>query len=387
MGNTLKRTLLTLFLLVGAFYLNFLSRIIFSPLLSHIESDFSLSHAQAGTFFFVITCGYFLALVGLFLLSSRLSYKAFIVISMAGSGASLLLLIFSSQLFLACIAFFLLGLFAGFYLPAAVATISSIMPPSHLGKGFSLHELSPNLAFLTAPFLVSLLISKLSWREIVLLIAFFDFVCAFSYFYWGVSAKIVVSEVKFRDWLNMVSKRKFWFLTLLFSCGVIGTLGVYSVLPVFLLEEHGFSLMDANLLLFYSRFLPLLAALAGGVLADKFGNWRTIALVLFLSGTLIALVGISSEHIKTVVIVQAMVAVGFFPAAFSLVSSSVPGHLKSVMVALVVAFSFVFGGGVTPAFITWMADADLFSTAFVVLGSFIVAVSCLVVFVYGRSAK
>jgi NNP family nitrate/nitrite transporter-like MFS transporter len=40
-----------------------------------------------------------------------------------------------------------LGFAAGFYLPSAIATITSLVDKRHWGKAIAIHELAPNLAF------------------------------------------------------------------------------------------------------------------------------------------------------------------------------------------------------------------------------------------------
>ncbi|MGD8947416.1 MAG: hypothetical protein PVI62_12185, partial [Desulfobacterales bacterium] len=53
-----------LFLLTTIFFLNFISRIILAPLIPTIETDLDLSHAEAGSLFLFISCGYFATLIG-----------------------------------------------------------------------------------------------------------------------------------------------------------------------------------------------------------------------------------------------------------------------------------------------------------------------------------
>ena len=55
-------------------------------------------------------------------------------------------------------------------------------------------------------------------------------------------------------------------MVLLFSTGITGTLGVYSILPMFLVSEHGMSEQSANMLVGLSRSTTLITAFLGGVL-------------------------------------------------------------------------------------------------------------------------
>ena len=50
-----------IFFLAFLFFLNFLSRVIFSPLLPLIKDEFTLSISQSGSLFFFISSGYFIS--------------------------------------------------------------------------------------------------------------------------------------------------------------------------------------------------------------------------------------------------------------------------------------------------------------------------------------
>src|SRR5262245_63376079 len=68
------------------FLINFIARIILSPLLPTIEKELGISHGEAGSFFFFISSGYVIALLGSGFLSCRSSYRISIVISIACVG-------------------------------------------------------------------------------------------------------------------------------------------------------------------------------------------------------------------------------------------------------------------------------------------------------------
>ena len=68
------------------FLINFIARIILSPLLPTIEKELGISHGQAGSFFFLISAGYVIGLLGSGFLASRSSHRITIVISTAGVG-------------------------------------------------------------------------------------------------------------------------------------------------------------------------------------------------------------------------------------------------------------------------------------------------------------
>ncbi len=370
--------LFSLLLLSGIFFLNFFSRIFFAPLLPELEQNLGLSHGQAGLFFFIISCGYFLSLSGSGFVSARIGHKQAIVLSMAGTGFALALLSLVTSLPILRLSFFLLGLSAGMYLPSAITTISTLFEHPKWGRAFGVHELAPNLSFLTAPLYVALLLPHMSWQQTVQILTFFVFLAAGLYGIFGCSLKEKPAPPDLSLCRKLIGRLEFWIMIILFSLGITGTLGIYSILPTFLVSEHNFSEQAANLLVGTSRLPTLATALAGGFLADHFGNRQTISLVLLCTGVATILLGQGQELIKFYVFLQPVIAVCFFPAAFALLSHIGPIETRSVIISFTVPLSFVLGGGVIPAFITGMADNDHFSAAILLTGGLIATGSLLV---------
>ena len=56
--SSLKSHIGSLLLMTGVFYLNFISRIILTPLMPTIERELEIGHAEAGSLFFLISLGY-----------------------------------------------------------------------------------------------------------------------------------------------------------------------------------------------------------------------------------------------------------------------------------------------------------------------------------------
>jgi len=70
-------------------------------------------------------------------------------------------------------------------------------------------------------------------------------------------------------------------MVVLFTLGVGGTLGVYSMLPLFLVDIHGIPQAQANSLITMSRILTLPMPLFIGWVSDRVGLKPTLSAVLF----------------------------------------------------------------------------------------------------------
>ena len=367
-----KPVLPSLLLLTSIFFLNFFARVIFSPLLPTIEKSLALSHSKAGTIFLIISCGYFVSLLGSGLISSKIGHKNTIVCSMFFISASLLLIASLTSFLHLQPAFFLLGLGAGIYLPSAIATITELFTHAHWGKAFAIHELAPNLAFLTAPLCSSLLLSQLHWQHTILILAGTSFIAGSLYHYFGRGKKILGTPPNISLCLTILKQRNFLILTILFALGISSTIGIFNILPLFLVTNHALSLEDANLLVGLSRILTLGTALLGGWLADRFGNRKTIACVLLMTGLTTSVIGLTDGHLLvTSIFLQPLLAVCFFPAGFALLSQLSVPSARNVVISLAVPLAFLIGGGLLPALITAMADIGMFDTGIILTGMFI----------------
>ena len=113
-----------IFFLVEIFFLNFMSRIILSPLLPIVEKDLKIGHEEAGSLFFLISFGYCIMLFGSSFVSSRLNHRRTIILSTVVVGVALLFVGVSQQFWMIRIGLFALGLAAGLYIPSAIATLT-----------------------------------------------------------------------------------------------------------------------------------------------------------------------------------------------------------------------------------------------------------------------
>ncbi|MBW2596078.1 MAG: hypothetical protein JRC93_08910, partial [Deltaproteobacteria bacterium] len=94
-GTALRAQLAPILFLTAIFFLNFLARIILSPLIPAIEKDMSLGHGEVGSFFLFITIGYFISLVGSGFIYSRISHRMTVAVSSVAVGLVLLTVCFA----------------------------------------------------------------------------------------------------------------------------------------------------------------------------------------------------------------------------------------------------------------------------------------------------
>ena len=95
---------------------------------------------------------------------------------------------------------------------------------------------------------------------------------------------------------------------------------------------------------------------------------------LGFTGITTLLLGLLSDvSLSAAVLLQPLLAVWFFPAAFAAIAMITPPNARNLAVSFSVPFGFLIGGGVIPTFIGAMGDAGSFATGFTITGVLISA--------------
>lgn len=359
-------------LIASIFFLNFTCRIIVAPLLPIIEKDLGFSHGDAGSLFLFLSIGYFISLLGSGHISSRITHRKTIAVSAIAVGTALSLISFSKSLFAMRFCVFLLGISAGTYLPSGISTVTSLVNPKHWGKAVAIHEIAPNLSFVLTPLLAEMLLHWFIWRNILFLIGIFSVIMGFVFIHFSKGGNFIGESPNFSSIKSIIEIPAFWILIFLFGLAITGSLGIYNMLPLYLVTEHGLSQEWANSLVGISRISTIGMAFLSGWATDRLGPKTIMVSVFLITGVLTLLLGIvSTNWIAIVVFLQPMLAVCFFPAGFAALSSISTPENRNVAISLTIPIAFVIGGGAIPALIGIMADKGYFAWSISLTGALI----------------
>ena len=380
-GVNLRTQIGPLLLLTSIFFLNFTARIVYAPLMPEIKAELNLSHTDAGSMFFYISIGYFITLLGSGWVAAGLNHRRTIILSTVVLGLALICMTFSGGLKTIRITLLLLGAAAGLYLPSGIATLTALIHQRHWGKALAVHELAPNLGFIIAPLLSELIMLWFSWRNVPVILGVTTIFLGIVFAYYSRKLAFTVAPPGFASFKLFLSKPAFWIMVILFSLGIAGTLGVYTMLPLYLVTEHAIDRNYANTLLSFSRILSLFTALVGGWASDRFGPRNTLILVFLFSGITTMAIGAASDNwILWAIFLQPMLAVCFFPAGFAALSRIGPAGANNIAVSLAAPLAFMIGGGAVPSLIGFMGDIISFASGFSLVGGMIILGAILAYF-------
>ncbi len=369
---TRKSQLFLLGLLTAIFFVNFLARIVLAPLLPVIEKDLGLSHAGAGSFFMMMAIGYATGLFVSGYLSSRLTFRQTIALSAIAIGCAFFLVAASRSLWAIRIGLFLTGIPAGIYLPSGITTITASVSPANWGKAISIHELAPSLAYMAAPLIVEGLLVFFPWQGVLALIGGVSLILGLSFLRLGQGGDFRGEAPTVGNILLLIGKPAFWIMVVLFSLAIAFSMGLYSMMTLYLVAERGIDRGLANTLVGLSRLPVFAIAPLSGWVSDRFGPKPTMTLALVFSGFTTILLGILPDRWMILMLfIQPMLMVCFFPAGFTVLSRIVPAGSRNLSVSLTMLISYLIGGGLIPIALGIFGDAGAFDLAFVIVGTII----------------
>jgi NNP family nitrate/nitrite transporter-like MFS transporter len=372
--------------LSGLMTLLFLSRMIYSPLLISLETTYGLTHRQGGALFLAISVGSSISTLTSGFVARRLLHRGAVALAMAIAGVAMVVLGTEPPVVLFYAGTVLLGVGVGLYIPSAVSILTA--SEHHWGKGLAIHEFGPVLGFSLAPLVAQLTLRYATWHVPFIVLGMTGILSAILFARTSTGGAFPGAPPSLRNIAAIMRVGPFWVLLLFFVAVVALEVGVYSMLPTFLVEEHQFSAGQANTLVSISRLLALFLLLISGWLTDLLGAKRLILLVCGAAG--IATVGIglfSGTALRIAVLLQPMLVASFFPPGFVELARVTPPESRNVSVSLVTPLAGLIGGGLVPTLLGHLAELGVFASGFLGLGAIMLGSLAFLPILPGRAPR
>ena len=155
-------------------------------------------------------------------------------------------------------------------------------------------------------------------------------------------------------------------------------LGLYNVIPLFLVKENGMSLETANTIFGFSRIGGFFVAITSGFLVDRYGAKKILFLVILFTGlsTMSLALAQTIPFLVVMLFVQATIYPAFFPVALVAISRLTDFNERSIFAGTTMAIGVIFGIGLTPVILGAVADVWNFKVGIFALGA-LTTVSCI----------
>jgi NNP family nitrate/nitrite transporter-like MFS transporter len=331
---------------------------------------------MAGSFFLSFYIGFTSALFSSGPVSLHLGYKRTIFISLLIMAISYAVLKFAAtySVFIAVSA--TLGFSAGFYLPCAIPLITASFDKKQWGKAISFHETAAGFSIFSIPFLVVIALRVVSWPSIFIILSVWSLTMALLLMAFSPDPR-PASEQKAS--LSAIFRRKeFWIISCFWIACSAASMGVYSILPLFLVNERGMEVDTANTIFGFSRIGGFSAMILVGFVLDRF-NVRKIMLILLLAtGFSTMAIAVIRIHWLLVVLLfaQATFSVVFFPVGLVAISKMTSLSERSLFTGATMGISSISGSGVAPVVLGAVADHWNFQFGILAIGVLVI-VTCI----------
>lgn len=349
-------------------YLAFSSRTILSPLLPLIEDALELRHATAGSLFLFLAVGRTLAVAAAGMVVLRIGYKYLIFASFCLMTVSMAGLTYAQGYAVLAVLLFFLGASSGFYLPCAVPMITATFERKDWGKALSFHETAAGFSFLSIPFVIAFLLDRIAWRSIFILYAAIILTTALLFL--ALTPNPTPRKKKQLSRKAIFRRSEFWIiLTLWVACGISG-MGVYNIIPLYLVNEKAMALEQANRLFSLSRIGGFVGQISIAFFLDRCSTKKIIYFLMGAGGLCTIGLALVQSHwlLTTMLFLQATFCVVFFPVGLVAISKLTAPEERSLFTGTIMAISGVLSIGMTPFVLGAIADAFSFQAGLFLVG-------------------
>jgi MFS transporter, NNP family, nitrate/nitrite transporter len=362
----MKPALLLLFW--AMWYLAFSTRTLLGPFLPMIQNEFVISHATTGGLLIFISFGQGLGYLYAGKIASHFGSKTVISISFLLATGTLIGISGSRSYFMLSIWLFCFGVCGGLYLPCAIPILTAAFSREHWGKAISIHETAAAVSILTIPYLTALLIAVMPWRSVFLVPAVIF--AAIVPVFWMASPDTrsrLVADVRIS---KIIRRADLWIIMALYIVCAMGAIGVYSILPLFLVAERSMPIETANRLLSISRVGGFVGQLAIGFFVDRYDTGKIIILLMLVSGAALLGLGLADadRFLIAMLFLQATFCIVFFPVGIVAISKLTTPEERGVFAGIIMSVSTIVGCGLTPFLLGLVADIWRFQHGFIMLG-------------------
>ncbi|WP_297470920.1 MFS transporter [Thermococcus sp.] len=344
--------LLQLLLITLGWIFNYAHRMVVSPLLPMIKSEFHLTNAQAGLLMTALLLPYAIVQVPAGYLGDRFGRRKLLTLSIFGYSLSSAMLFFASSYWEVLAFRALYGFFSGLYYAPATALIAEAYG-RRKGSALGVFMLGPPVGSGIVPFIVVPIALNLGWRYAFPVLGIMS--SAVGILLLSSLRKLEEKRVRARLSIEVGPIN----LALANFLSLMAFFGVLTFLVAFL-TNGGMGVERASYLFSLLSLVGIAGSLAGGFLYDRLGR-RALEVVFIFNAVFIVLLALRPGLVPVLILGLTFYSVGPMVTAFTAETAG-KDNLGSVM-GFVNMVGF-FGATVGPYFTGYLIDRLGYREAF-----------------------
>lgn len=365
-GSLRGKAFLFLVFIWFVWFMTFTARSILSPVLPLIEDEFVVSHAKATSIFTVNGIGYTLSLFLSGTFASLLGPRKSILLATVVSGVALLLFplvrIFEFYYVLA----FVLGMSLGVYMPSVIPLITDYYEERLWSNAIAIHGSAPSVSIFLTPFVAVAILAFFPWRAVFILPGLVFLVCAVIFYF--VTDDVTLGKEKNYFLGSLFRQRPIWAMGIVWIFAAGANIGLYFVIPLFLVKELSLDMDYANTIFGLSRLGGAILTIVAGFFVDRFSLKRACFVLVLATGILTMLLGVSGARwVPVSLFLQACISPTVFPVGYVAVAKMFSKEQRGQATGFVITIGMI-GTGLVPYLLGLSGDYWSFRVGIFVLG-------------------
>jgi NNP family nitrate/nitrite transporter-like MFS transporter len=372
-----------LFLFWSLWYLAFSSRTIISPLLPLIEKELAISHASAGGLYMFMAMGTTLAVGMAGVIALKVGYKRLIILGFVLLGLVTGSLVFARSYQMFAALFFGVGIFSGVYVPCAMPIITTVFERRHWGRVLAFHETAAGFSLLSMPVIIAFLLEVVPWRWSFGLIAAAMGLAILAFWTSAPDPPPTAAEKITSQFL--LKRLDFYLIGIVWVICGVASVGIYNIIPLYLVYEKAMALEQANRLFSLSRIGGFVGQICIGFFLDRYSTKKILLFLVTASGVFTVGLALAQTHgmLAVMLLLQASFCVVFFPVGMMAISKVTTVRERGVFTGAVMAVSGMVSIGVAPLVLGAIADVAGFGRGLLLVGIITLCACPLMVWLKG----
>lgn len=365
-----------------AFFVTAFARLALSPLVPLITTDLEISNAGIGIALSGMWAAYSLTQLPSGLLADRYGERSIILVALAGTGLTSVMVAFAPVFVVFVFGAVLLGAVGGLHYSAATALLSRTY--KNTGMAIGIHNIGMPAGGLIAPVLASWVGVRYGWRPATVLVLALAIPIGLLFARYVRSREPAYPDTPIRnrlEWNRLVrilTPPPVQFSVVIGIVGMFISIGLFTFLPTFLVEHADYqpTVAGAIFTAFFVVLVPLQVVV--GHVSDRIGHDRMLAVCFFAGFAGVVLLIFESKFISlTGSILLIAISSSSIPVVDSRLVDSLSGDDVGTEFGLPRTIYGILGG-FGSVIVGFLADAFSWTTSFGFLAGISLAVAVLI---------